>query len=160
MPIDLISENSWNDISRIQEEAYREVPAEEMSCLKKKWISSPGTCLIYTTNESSVCAYLLSHPWAGEEPPTLNDNSPIGVGSSTLFLHDLAVSSSSQGKGIARTMVESLILKARSIGFIKIRLVAVQSSDLFWGSFGFKEVISVTIDSNYGDSAKLMELTI
>ena len=59
MSISLISENSWNSILKIQEEAYIDILPEDINVLKSKWISSPNTCAIYLNNDNKILAYLL-----------------------------------------------------------------------------------------------------
>jgi ribosomal protein S18 acetylase RimI-like enzyme len=130
MPISVISESSWNSILKIQEEAYTEVLPEDIKVLKSKWISSPNTCAVYLNNDNEILAYLLAHPWASEIPPKLNENTPI-TNSQNLYLHDLALAKEARGKGIAKNLVVNLIEGAKSQGFARILLVAVQGSDMF-----------------------------
>ena len=158
MSIELISEGAWREIERIQERAYTEISAEDVEILRGKWLISPSTCFVYTTDCGSIIAYLLSHPWSGEKLPQLNDSAPINRDSAILLLHDMAVSPDFQGNGIAQAMVKNLIFKARSMNFVKIKLIAVQNSVGFWACFGFKEVVSDFISSDYGKSAKSMAL--
>jgi len=157
MSISTIKENFWEGIIKIQKEAYTEIPPEDVSILKSKWLSSPKTCAVYLNRENMVLAYLLAHPWASETPPKLNEKSPISV-SLNLYLHDLALADSARGKGIAKKLVENLIYNAKVQGFEKILLVAVQNSIGFWGKFGFLNVPNVVICSSYGDNAQLMAL--
>jgi len=157
MSISLITENSWHEILKVQEEAYTELPPEDVNVLKSKWLSSPNTCAVYLNHENVVIAYLLAHPWASETPPKLHENSPITT-SVNLYLHDLALAHEARGKGIARKLVDNLIEHAKAQGFTKILLVAVQNSAEFWAKFGFSEIPNAIICSSYGDNATLMAL--
>ncbi len=158
MPIKPISENSWPEISKIEEEAYTEIPPESAPVLKSKWLASPATCSVYTDNKNEILGYLLSHPWENETPPKLYQKTAINNKSCNLFLHDLAVSRSARGKGIAHYLVEHLIKEAKRLNFKKIVLVAVQGSGDFWAKYGFKEIQGREICHSYGDSAKLMKI--
>ena len=157
MSITLISEDSWDSILQIQNEAYTEVLPEDLNILKSKWLSSPNTCAVYKSNENKTLAYLLAHPWASEVPPKLYEKTPI-TNSLNLYLHDLALAHEAQGKGIAKLLVTNLIAKAKSQGFAKILLVAIQGSDTFWMKFGFIVIANAIICPSYGDNSQLMQL--
>ena len=47
MSINLITDNSWSDILKIQEEAYLEIEPEDVDILKSKWLLSPNTCAVF-----------------------------------------------------------------------------------------------------------------
>jgi len=153
-----ISEKSWDGILKIQEEAYTELPPEDVSILKSKWLASPDTCSIYSSNENKILAYLLSHPWGSDSPPKLNEEAPVNNETSNLYLHDLALSNEARGRGIARALVENLINNAKTQGFTKILLVAVQGSSSFWAKYGFMVIVNAAICPSYGSAAKLMVL--
>ncbi len=157
MSIRLISENSWDRILKIQEEAYTELTPEDANILKSKWLSAPKTCAVYLNHDNKILAYLLAHPWASETPPKLHEDSPI-TNSSNLYLHDLALANEARGKGIAKELVKNLIDNAKIQGYSKILLVAVQNSTEFWAKFGFLDIPNVVICPSYGNSAKLMAL--
>lgn len=157
MPISLINENAWVEIVNIQDKAYAGILPEDAHVLKSKWLSSPKTCAVYLGLNNSISAYLLAHPWSGEIPPKLNEISVI-TGNEYLYLHDLALAEEARGKGIAKKLVENLIDTAKTQGFKKILLVAVQHSGGFWGKFGFLQIPTATICPSYGHEAKLMVL--
>lgn len=158
MSIVKISEKSWDEILKIQEEAYTELPPEDLNILKSKWLASPDTCSIYMSNENKILAYLLSHPWGSDSPPKLNEEVPVNNETSNLYLHDLALSNEVRGRGIARVLVENLINNAKTQGFTKILLVAVQGSSSFWAKYGFMDIVNAYICPSYGNAAKLMVL--
>ncbi|KZN37115.1 GNAT family N-acetyltransferase [Pseudoalteromonas luteoviolacea] len=157
MPINSISGSSWNSILKIQEEAYTDILPEEINELKSKWIASPNTCAVYLNNDNKIVAYLLSHPWGSELPPKLNEKAQI-TDSPNLYLHDLAIAQQARGKGIAKKLVTNVIAKAKSQGFTKIMLVAVQGSDTFWAKFGFTITPNALVCPSYGNNSKLMTL--
>ncbi|MFT5594886.1 MAG: GNAT superfamily N-acetyltransferase [Oceanicoccus sp.] len=157
MSISLITENSWDDIVKIQEEAYTDVVPEDINILKNKWHSSPQTCAVYSDDKGKVLAYLLAHPWASDTPPKLHEKIPV-ADSSTLFIHDLALAFEGRGKNIGKELVQNLIDNSQAQRFVKILLVAVQNSTGFWAKFGFINKPSEEICSSYGESAQLMVL--
>ncbi len=157
MSISLITENSWDDIVKIQEEAYTDVAPEDVNTLRNKWHSSPQTCAVYSDHKGKVLAYLLSHPWASEIPPKLNEKISVTC-SSTLFIHDLALALEGRGKNIGKELVQNLIENAKAQSFVKILLVAVQNSTGFWAKFGFINMRNVKICSSYGKNSQLMVL--
>lgn len=156
MSINLITEHSWSDILKIQEEAYLEIEPEDVDILKSKWLLSPNTCAVYKEGDT-ILAYLLAHPWPSETPPKLHEKYPI-TASLNLYLHDLALAKESRGKGIAKKLVTNLVDIAKAQGFNKILLVAVQNSSGFWSQFGFKNLPDAVICPSYGHNAKLMIL--
>jgi len=151
-----ISEGSWNGILRVQEEAYTDVPPEDVNVLKSKWNSSPETCFIFQSENKNILGYLLAHSWNSDEPPKLFEELPKGSFGTILYLHDLAVSKSSMGMGVGKQLANKLLDTARSRGFKKVLLVAVQGSEGFWSSLGFSEILNVPVCSSYGNNAKLM----
>jgi len=157
MSINLITENSWDDIVKIQEEAYTDIVPEDVHILKNKWHSSPQTCAVYSDHKGKVLAYLLAHPWASETPPKLNEKISVTY-SSTLFIHDLALALEGRGKNIGKELVQNLIANAQAQSFVKILLVAVQNSTGFWAKFGFINMPSEEICVSYGKNAQLMVL--
>lgn len=157
MSISRITENSWDDIVSIQEESYTVVAPEYVNILKNKWHASPQTCAVYLDRKGKVLAYLLSHPWASESPPKLNETITV-TRSSTLFIHDLAISLEGRGKNIGRMLVSNLIDNVQDQNYVKILLVAVQNSTGFWAKFGFKNIPSENICPSYGKNSQLMVL--
>jgi len=127
MSISLITENSWDDIVKIQEEAYTDIDPEDVNILKNKWHSSPKTCAVYSDHKGKILAYLLAHPWAGKTPPKLNEKISV-TSSPTLFIHDLALALEGRGKNIGKELVKNLIDNAQAQSFVRIILVAVQNS--------------------------------
>jgi len=90
MSICLITENSWTEILKIQEEAYVKIPPEDVDILKSKWFSLTKTCSVYLEHNNIISAYLLAHPWPSEIPAKLHEISSV-TGSVNLYLHDLAL---------------------------------------------------------------------
>lgn len=152
-----IEEKNWGEILEVQDDAYQAFGSEELDVLKSKHSASPETCFVSISDQGDVLGYLLAHPWNGYEPPKLFEPLPDIGNSDSLFLHDMAVSSRSKGKGIGRAMMAELIKISVLKGFKRITLVAIQGADSYWSLLGFKEISGANICPSYGDNAVLME---
>ena len=98
MKIQEIEESHWSDILKIQDEAYHEIGPEELDVLKSKQSASPETCIVCVSDQDDVFGYLFGAPMERElSPPKLFEPLPDFVNSNSLFLHDMAVSSSFKG---------------------------------------------------------------
>jgi len=157
MSIVVISENSWQGILQVQEEAYTDIPLEEVDVLKSKWKASPETCFVYQDSENKILGYLLAHPWNSDKPPKLFETLPDSSAGDTLYLHDLAVSSNARGLGVGRKLSNKLLEVAKLKKFSRVLLVAVQGAADYWCNFGFREVHNVSVSQRYGANAKLMK---
>ncbi|TQF66194.1 GNAT family N-acetyltransferase [Pseudoalteromonas luteoviolacea] len=152
-----IEEIHWNRILEIQDESYREVGTEDLEVLKSKNEASPDTCFVCLSNSDEVLGYLLAHPWGGISPPKLFEPLRNIANHEYLYLHDMAISPLSKGKGIGRAAVSKLLQMAQNKGIKKVSLVAVQGSESFWSIIGFHKVTGIDICSSYGEKAVLME---
>ncbi|WP_394248580.1 GNAT family N-acetyltransferase [Vibrio profundi] len=97
-----IEEVHWNSILEIQDKSYREIGCEELDVLKSKNDASPDTCFVCLSDCESVVGYLLAHPWRGISPLKLFEPLPNVENCEYLYLHDIAISPQSKGKGIGR----------------------------------------------------------
>lgn len=160
MFIQEIQECHWDEILRIQEEAYREVGSEELSVLKNKQEYSPSTCLVSVSKTNEVQGYLLAHPWSGKEPPKLFKMLPSISDPDCLYLHDMAIFSTFRGAGLGAKLVKHLFSIVKSQQLNTITLVAVQDSCRFWANNGFNVITGIRVDSSYGNDAVLMEISL
>lgn len=91
---------------------------------------------------SDVIGYVLSHPWVFGDPPALNSLlSALPEHPDTLYLHDLALLPTARGTGAGAIVVAQLREHAKSFGWSRMSLVAVNESLPFWRRQGF-EVVS------------------
>ncbi|ABV86242.1 GNAT family N-acetyltransferase [Shewanella pealeana] len=159
MKIRPIQASDWPHILEIQLECYPQIEPESLSVLQSKWQASPDTCFVIES-QSVVIGYCLAHPWLKDSPPSLeqvlaNIDSP-----DTLYLHDIALSSLSQGKGAGRQVLTALMNLALSKGYPSISLVAVQGAHHYWAKQGF-EIKKIDKDlSGYTDDACYMVYTL
>jgi len=157
MIIKEIDEIHWNGILEIQDKSYQEIGIEDLEVLKSKNSTSPDTCFVCLSNKGDVLGYLLAHPWSGITPPKLFEPLPNIEQCDYLYLHDMAVSPQSKGKGIGRAIALKLFEVAQYKGIKSLSLVAVQGAQSFWSIIGFQEVTGVNVCSSYGEKAVLME---
>jgi len=155
-----ITNNSWNGILKLQEEAYTGIPPEEINVLKSKWKASPETCFVLETVDEEIVGYLLAHAWNSKVPPKLFEELPLKTRGDILYLHDLAVMNKVRGLGVGKQLANKLIEIAKLRKFNRVLLVAVQESGSYWFKLGFREIKNVPICSSYGLGAKLMSLDI
>ncbi|AZZ97438.1 GNAT family N-acetyltransferase [Pseudoalteromonas sp. R3] len=154
MAIEIIREAAWSEILKLQAEVYLFVEPESLEVLKDKWNRTPSCCFTYRDSDK-LKGYLLAHSWNSEQPPKLFNALPNDTEGNILFLHDLAIASSSFGQGIGSKLMKHLVEVATNLGFKEIRLVAVQNSKLFWQRQGFKP-LSDNVCKSYGTDAQLM----
>ncbi|HDY7722355.1 TPA: GNAT family N-acetyltransferase [Vibrio vulnificus] len=154
MSIEIIREAAWPEILKLQSEVYLLVEPESLEVLTDKWNRTPKCCFIYRDCEE-LKGYLLAHSWNKEQPPKLFNVLPKETEGDILFLHDLAIASSSFGQGIGSKLMKHLVGIATGLGFKEIRLVSVQNSEPFWQRQGFKP-LSENVCKSYGADAQLM----
>lgn len=94
MSIEIITESAWPEILKLQSEVYLLVEPESLEVLQDKWNRTPKCCFIFRDKEE-LKGYLLAHSWNKELPPKLFNTLPKETEGDILFLHDLAVASSS-----------------------------------------------------------------
>jgi GNAT superfamily N-acetyltransferase len=159
-PVSHIRPEDWPYILRIQSEAYSAIEPESPSVMQSKWLCSPRTCLVFRDGQQKPLAYLLSHPWSQEKPPSLGQEIPRDLTSDQLYLHDLAVSSAARGTGAASRLVQHLLDLARSENYRQVRLISIQASLPFWQKQGFVPDTSVAVCKTYGTDASYMVLNL
>lgn len=150
----------WPCIMAIQNECYHAFPTESMEVMQSKWHISPNSCFVIENN-NQVQGYCLAHPWQIKEPPALNqliDSLPDTV--NTLYIHDLALSSTIQGQGAGVKLLNQCKLFAKTHHFDHLSLVAVQGAEQFWYKQGFIEQLTDKSLQSYCNSPKFMVLSL
>src|SRR5215831_3272571 len=88
----------------IQSEMYPAFLLEDADAFASRLNTTMPFCLAATQNGALV-AYLLAHGWQRQAPPPPGTVLTAETSSETLFIHDLAVSSTGRGSGIGRELV-------------------------------------------------------
>lgn len=152
-----VTETVWPDILRIQAESYPASILEDGEVMRSKWRVSPQTCAVCVDAEGDVLGYVLSHPWAGNVPPSLHQALASPADCRTWHLHDLAIGVAARGRGVAGRLVTHLLGQARQAGIEGISLVAIQGAETFWSRHGFTEKAESTAAfDSYGTAAVWM----
>lgn len=120
----------------IQAEAYRTETLETEATIRGRFATSPDTAWV-AEGERGVCAYLVGYrSRVGRVTPLDGDFAPHAQGDS-LYLHDLAVSTRANGRGLGPALVAAALAQARERGLRYSALVSVQGSKGFWERLGY-----------------------
>lgn len=90
--------------------------------------------------------YLLAYP------SNLGYISPLGADFSnaaepnTLYLHDMAISQASQGRGLARELLAKASGFSTQAAFSQMALVAVQGAEGYWSKQGFSALLALSAE--------------
>ncbi len=153
-----IADDDWSVINAIQNEAYTEIAPESQDTLRRRVLLSPETCFVAVGHNGSVLGCCLAHPWGPDGAPALHAKLEALPVTTNLYLHDLAVSSNSRGRGVAGFLCQGLLAVAVERNFQSVTLVSVQNSAGFWKKFGFSEDPRVNPSDSYGAGARFMRL--
>ena len=96
-----------------------------------------GQCSWAAVQGDEVLAYLAAY-WSRPGAVTpLNGEFADYADASVLYLHDMAVSPTAAGQGLARRMVDAAKTMARQRGVMRTALVSVQGSQAYWERQGY-----------------------
>tara|TARA_R110000824_G_scaffold390760_7_gene587712 strand:- start:15513 stop:15992 length:480 start_codon:yes stop_codon:yes gene_type:complete len=148
---------------RIGEIVHPDFP-EDIAVMKNRFALFPAGCFIAEQAET-VFGYAISHPSRIGRPAPLNhvlkdlDDFP-----DCLFLHDVALTASSRGLGLGKSIVPHLVATARDYGFQSVGLVSVNNSRDFWLAQGFRifegdDLLAKKL-ATYEDAARYMLLDV
>jgi ribosomal protein S18 acetylase RimI-like enzyme len=125
-------------------------------------LASAANCSLAIERGGQVCGYLAAyHSAHGKVTPLHGDfESPQGT-PDTLYLHDMAVSPSHAGQGMARALLEALWARGRAAGLLRTALVSVQGSQAYWARHGYipqplRDAQERARLASYGDGAVYM----
>jgi GNAT superfamily N-acetyltransferase len=91
--------------------------------------------------DGAAFGYVLSHPWHAKAMPALDSLlGALPANAASFYLHDLALLPAARGTGAAGRLVAALAGHARTAGFPRMSLVAVNNSRGFWQKQGFAPV--------------------
>ena len=150
-----IQEKDWPAILALQAEAYYALEPEDQAVLRSKHRLGPTSCLVASLKDQ-VVAYCLAHPWSAEKPASLYQCYGQPAGHECLYIHDVVVSPSAQGMGIARCFLAHLEALARRHQQRQLSLVAVQGAERFWVRHQFQARTCQKDLGEYGEQAVYM----
>jgi GNAT superfamily N-acetyltransferase len=144
MKLRLMTKIDLIQVMSIQQKCYREVPLESTASLSSKIDLFPRGCYVIASNRE-LLGYLICHPWVKDETPSLDTILKVlPQNANLLYVHDLAILPTEQGKGLATVLVDKIFQIARSLGFNDLSLIAVQRSENFWRNKGFKTPLVIS----------------
>ncbi|WHO40794.1 GNAT family N-acetyltransferase [Sphingobium sp. AP49] len=117
----------------------------------------PAGCFLLE-RDGQALGYLITHPWAGDRPPALDrliDRLPDAP--DRYYLHDLALLPEARGTGAAAAAVDLIVAQARTAGFDRITLTAINGADAFWRRQDFVD-LPVVADSYGADSVSMVRM--
>lgn len=150
-----IQEEDWPVILALQAEAYYALEPEDQQVLRSKLTLGPSSSLVACL-EGEVVGYCLAHPWCADKPAGLYQCYRQPAGHECLYIHDVVISPSAQGMGIARRFLTHLEALARRHQQKQLSLVAVQGADRFWARHQFQARTCPKDLGEYGEQAVYM----
>lgn len=134
---------------------------EDLACFANRMDLNPQGCFVLSDDQGGVHGYMVAYPWLRNAAPALNTLiDALPEEPQVVYLHDLALHPSTRGGGYTRPVIEALAEQARSDGYARLSLVAVNNASGFWSRNGF-EVQNPTGMAeklaSYGDDARYME---
>ncbi|MFF2524002.1 GNAT family N-acetyltransferase [Streptomyces liangshanensis] len=171
-----ISPEDWDGIVALEAGAYTALGlSEERDALESRVRASPATCFALDAGQGPVgyalAGYVLALPYPEHGYPDLTRAEETTTaaphdrgdgrngrdrGDRNLHLHDLVIDERLRGRGLARTLLRHLLATARSEGYERISLIAVNGSDTFWAANGFAPHEGVAPEEGYGPGAVYM----
>ncbi|AWV88582.1 GNAT family N-acetyltransferase [Bradymonas sediminis] len=144
-------------VDRIQRLAYGPELIESIDALNSRLQLAPD--FAFAAREQPDClGYLFAHPWPADQSPGLNHIiKTLPPNADAIHLHDMAVDPNYGGRGIGRSLLNTLLDAADAAGYAQVTLVAVQGADTFWTKMGFEALRPA---EGYDDSAILMRFNL
>ena len=103
--------------------------------------------------------YCIAHPGTLGEPPPLDTlMAALPARPNCLYLHDLALLPEARGCRLGAALVARLEALARTHGFDRIALTAVNQSDGFWEGLGFAPLDCAALESYGAATYRVKEL--
>jgi GNAT superfamily N-acetyltransferase len=135
-----IADADWDAIEALESRAYAGLGLSEgRAALRSRADASPSTCFVLDVG-SRPAGYLLALPYPAFQYPDLERTEETVEPSPclrNLHLHDLVITESLRGRGLARHLLHHLTRTARAHGHEQISLIAVGGSETFWSARGF-----------------------
>lgn len=133
--------------------------AETQSTYAERLALYPTGCLLLDQG-GAPAGFLVSHPWHAGQSPALNQElGAIPHENADYYLHDIALLPHTRGSGAGKAALAFVIDHARSRGFERVSLVAVNGADGFWSAQGFDHV-EMPGGSPYGPDTFAMHLNL
>lgn len=122
---------------RIQNECYSADLIEPKPLVISRLQASPDHCYVCCDDTNEPCAYMFAYMSKKGKVTPLEGEFVTPAGSNCIYLHDMAVSKSVSGRGIASKLARTLLSNSRAFGAVSAGLVSVQGSVPFWSKLGY-----------------------
>ena len=148
------------EVTRIQEECYRDDLIEAADSFAAKISAKPSFCFI-AEHEGEAQGYVIALPWISGKTLELDSSDyAVPANADCVYIHDVAVCPPARSFGAAGLLLDAVLNAAERAGFKKTCLVAVQGAASYWERHGF-EVSTLEASSHqklakYGDGARYM----
>lgn len=143
-------------LERIQEEAYGAHFLEPAEIIAARFAACPQTAWV-AENQGRTYAYLVGYLSKVGKITKLHESFINSPDPDCLYLHDLALSPSAQGQGIARVLIETAEKFAQSQNLNALALLSVQNSKAFWQKFGFEEYFDLDVQNRANQATYLTD---
>lgn len=146
-------------VLEIQANSYPPEILESEEAFAKRISLFPNGCKV-VEEKGEITAYLICHPWKSGTIPSLScSDLELPPTSDVLHIHDVAVSPSARGRGIASLLAEEASRLASAHVYQTITLVAVQEAHKFWQRHGYvdAELVDVSALAHYASGARYMK---
>lgn len=154
-----------DEVLRIAAQAHPSLP-ERREVFAEKLRLYPAGCKTLAAQAQApdsapgIAGYFFSHPWHADDIPDLDCLlEDIPALTDTYYLHDLALAPEARGGHHGTAMARAIDLHARTKGYARQALVAVNSSEQYWRRQGFEWVQRPCLEEKlaaYGSDARLM----
>ncbi|KGF81792.1 hypothetical protein IA69_11090 [Massilia sp. JS1662] len=129
-----MTEADLDAVLAVQAACYPPAMQEAADVVRARLRASPDTVLV-ARDAAGVCAYLFAYRSRLGKVTPLGGHFALPDAPDTLYLHDLAVAPRAAGQGVARRLVEAMLVRAG--GLRHSALVSVQDTRRFWESLGY-----------------------
>lgn len=136
-----LQERDLPTVLQIQQECFDATTLESPQSFQAKLNASPETCFV-AAHGPQVIGYLIALPADSTNPPPLNgDDCHLPQEPDCLYLHDLSVSPSARGRGVAEALIAAFFARLTQLQLTQARLTAVNSSSSYWSRYGFQPAL-------------------
>ncbi|KAK4227135.1 hypothetical protein QBC38DRAFT_443960 [Podospora fimiseda] len=126
-----------NGVHLLVDEVHAALPESE-NVYKERLSLFPEGCLVLADDNNIILGYTISHPICRNSPPALDSLlGKIEPDADQFYIHDVVISPSLRGKGMAKEAINRLLVLSESQGYETTCLISVYGTSEFWSRFGF-----------------------
>ncbi|MCM2417754.1 MULTISPECIES: GNAT family N-acetyltransferase [unclassified Streptomyces] len=151
-----LADTDWDEVVALEARAYAASGLSEgPEVLRSRGRVSPATCFVLE-HEGQFGGYLLALPYPPGQCPDLTLTEASDHRSANLHAHDFVITEALRARGLSPHFVRQIEQEARSQGFDRISMVAVQRSHVLWRRLGYAAHAEVGLPESYGTEAVYM----